>query len=134
LVQIFVLDNPLMQIISQFTDFINMLFSSKPGFQNIFDHYFFEQKYYLHTSASVENFAKLLNTNADKLNYISKKYNSSSFEELIQQSRYEHLMKEFQNPFNASLPIDSVIKLSGFDNNESFVNYAKEIQQNNLTK
>ena len=41
-------------------------------------------------------------------------------------------MKEFQNPFNASLPIDSVIKLSGFDNNESFVNYAKEIQQNNL--
>jgi len=109
-----------------------MLFSSKPGFNNIFDHYFFEQKYYLHTSASVENFAKLLNTNTDKLDYISKKYNLSSFNELIQKARYEHLLKEFQNPFNASLPIDSVIKLSGFDNNESFVNYAKEIQQNNL--
>jgi len=121
-----------MQILTQFTDFINMLFSSKPGFNNIFDHYFFQQKYYLHTSASVENFAKLLNTNADKLDYISKKYNMASFNELIQQARYEHLMKEFQNPFNASLPIDSVIKLSGFDNNESFVNYAKEIQQNNL--
>lgn len=121
-----------MQILTRFTDFINMLFSSKPGFNNIFDHYFFEQKYYLHASASLVNFAKLLNTNADKLNHISRKYNSSSFEELIQQSRYEHLLKEFQNPFNASLPIDSVIKLSGFDNNESFVNYAKEIQQNNL--
>ncbi len=121
-----------MQILTRFTDFINTLFPSKLGFQNIFEHYFFEQKYYLHTSASLQNFAKLLNTNADKLNHISNKYNSSSFEELIQQSRYEHLMKEFQNPFNASLPIDSVIKLSGFDNNESFVNYAKEIQQNNL--
>jgi len=121
-----------MQILNFFTDFINVIFPSKLGFQNIFDHYFFEQKYYLHTSASVENFAKLLNTNADKLNYISKKYNLSSFNELIQQARYEHLLKEFKNPFNASLPIDSVIKLSGFHNNESFVNYAKEVQQNNL--
>ena len=63
-----------MQILTRFTDFINTLFPSKLGFQNIFEHYFFEQKYYLHTSASLEN----------------------------------------------------------FDNNESFVNYAKEIQQNNL--
>jgi AraC-like DNA-binding protein len=121
-----------MKIITRFTVFINSLFPSKPGFNNIFNHYFFEQKYYLHNSASLENFAKLLNTNTDKLDYISKKYYSSSFQELIQQARYDHLLKEFQNPFNASLPIDSVIKLSGFDNNESFVNYAKEIQHNNL--
>jgi hypothetical protein len=32
--------------------------------------------------------------------------------------------------FNENLTIDALIKLSGFDNNESFVNYTKEKQQN----
>jgi hypothetical protein len=39
-------------------------------------------------------------------------------------------MQELKHPFNENLTIDSLIKLSGFDNNESFVKYAKEKQQN----
>ena len=37
-------------------------------------------------------------------------------------------MQEMKNPFNENLTIESLIKLSGFDNNESFATYVKEKQ------
>lgn len=34
-------------------------------------------------------------------------------------------MAEFQNPINTDLPIESVIRLCGFENNAAFVEYVK---------
>jgi hypothetical protein len=39
-------------------------------------------------------------------------------------------MKEFENPINADLPFESIIKLSGFDNNDSFLQFVHEKRKN----
>jgi hypothetical protein len=42
-------------------------------------------------------------------------------------------MAEFQNPINTDLPIESVIKLCGFENNLAFAAYVKEKHENSYT-
>jgi AraC-like DNA-binding protein len=98
--------------------------------KEILDHYFFENKYYLFSHASEDDFAKLLNISKEKLNSYSKFYFDQSFQSLINESRYNHVIEEFQNPINTDLPIDSVIKLCGFENNQAFVEYVKEKDEN----
>ncbi len=98
--------------------------------KNVFDHYFFDSKYYLQPTASSEDFAPVLNIEGEILDKISMSYYGLSFIELINEYRYQHFLQELKHPFNENLTIDSLIKLSGFDNNESFVKYAKEKQQN----
>ena len=97
----------------------------KNNSKEILDHYFFENKYYLLPNASEDDFSKLLNISKDRLKSYSKVYYTQSFQHLIDDSRYKHIMAEFQNPINSDLPIESVIKLCGFENNAAFVEYVK---------
>jgi hypothetical protein len=101
-----------------------------PTSKFVFDHYFFDFKYYLQKNASSEDFAPNLNIDPQSLDKISIAYYGHSFTMLINENRYKHFMQELEHPFNENLTIDALIKLSGFDNNESFVNYTKEKQQN----
>ena len=99
-----------------------------PTSKTVFDHYFFDSKYYLQKNASSEDFAPVLNIEAERLDKISMSYYGLSFIELVNEYRYQHFMQEMKNPFNENLTIESLIKLSGFDNNESFATYVKEKQ------
>ena len=103
--------------------------SSDAHDKNVFDHYFFDLKYYLNKDASVEHFADLLNSKPEKLDRIANAYYSNAFHLLINEYRYKHFLSEFESPFSANLSIDSIIKLSGFESNENFVAYVKEKQE-----
>jgi hypothetical protein len=93
--------------------------------KNLFDHYFFDLKYYLHKDASVGNFALLLNISIDKVSQISTTYYHFSFQELVNEHRCKQLMFELERPMNAGLSIESIIKLSGFEGNNQYVAYIK---------
>ena len=101
-----------------------------PTSKTVFDHYFLDFKYYLQKNASAEDFAPILNIKIESLDKISISYYGLSFIELINEYRNKHFLQEMEHPFNDNLTIESLIKLSGFDNNESFVKYAKEKQNN----
>ena len=119
-----------MSVLNIFKDFYSKYRQNDPTSKTVFDHYFFDSKYYLQPTASSEDFAPFLNIEGEILDKISMSYYGLSFIELINEYRYQHFMQELKHPFNENLTIDSLIKLSGFDNNESFVKYAKEKQQN----
>jgi hypothetical protein len=119
-----------MSVLNFFKDFYSKYRQNDPNSKTVFDHYFFDSKYYLQPTASSEDFAPVLNIDCEILDKISMSYYGLSFIELINEYRYQHFMQELKRPFNENLTIDSLIKLSGFDNNESFVKYAKEKQQN----
>ena len=110
-------------------DIISKFRSSDAQDKNVFYHYFFDLKYYLNKDASVEHFADLLNSNPEKLDRIAQTYYSNAFHLLINEYRYKHFLREFESPYNKDLSIESVIKFSGFDSNENFVEYVKEIQE-----
>jgi hypothetical protein len=42
---------------------------------------------------------------------------------LLNENRYKHLINELESPLNSSLTIDSILKLSGYANNQKFVDY-----------
>lgn len=122
-----------MSVLNFFKDFYVKYRQNDPTSKTVFDHYFFDSKYYLQPTASSEDFAPVLNIEGEILDKISMSYYGLSFIELINEYRYQHFMQELKRPYNENLTIDSLIKLSGFDNNESFVKYAKEKQQNPST-
>ena len=122
-----------MSVLNFFKDFYVKYRQNDPTSKTVFDHYFFDSKYYLQPTASSEDFAPVLNIEGEILDKISMSYYGLSFIELINEYRYQHFMQELKSPYNENLTIDSLIKLSGFDNNESFVKYAKEKQQNPST-
>jgi len=126
------ISNPYMKFFNILFGFFKGIFvkNLKNNSKEILDHYFFENKYYLTSNASEEDFSKLLNISIDKLNSYSKVYYAQSFQGLINESRYKHVMDEFQNPINEDIPIESVIKLCGFENNQAFVHYVKEKHEN----
>jgi AraC-like DNA-binding protein len=93
--------------------------------KKVFDHYFFDSKYYLHKDACLEDFSTLLNISAHQLDKISKVNYNCFFETLLNEYRFEHLINELDNPINSNLTIESILKLSGFDNNEQFVDFVK---------
>ena len=119
-----------MSLLKFFKEFVSNHRQNDPTSKTVFDHYFFDSKYYLQPTASSEDFAPVLNIEGEILDKITMSYYGLSFIELINENRYQHFMQELKRPFNENLTIDSLIKLSGFDNNESFVKYAKEKQQN----
>lgn len=116
----------IMSIFNFFKDFISKFRLNDPTSKTVFDHYFFDFKYYLQKNASCEHFAPLLNIEADVLDKISITYYGYPFNLLINEYRYKHFMEELGHPFNQNLSIESIIKLSGFDNNESFAEYMKD--------
>ena len=112
-----------------FKDLLSRFKSSDTNAKDVFDHYFFDLKYYLNKDASVEQFAHLLNYKSEKLDRIAITYYGNEFDLLINEYRYKHFLKEFESPYNKDLSIESVIKFSGFDSNENFVEYVKEMQE-----
>jgi hypothetical protein len=112
-----------------FKDLLSRFTSSDASAKNVFDHYFFDLKYYLNKDASVEHFAHLLNCKSEKLDRIAINYYGNEFDLLINEYRYKHFMSEFESPYNKNLSIESVIKFSGFDSNDDFVEYVKEMQE-----
>ena len=93
--------------------------------KKLFDHYFFDLKYYLHQDASVGNFAHLLNITTDRVSQISTTYYHYSFQVLVNEYRCEHLMLELEHPMNAGLSMESIVKLSGFESIEKYSEYLK---------
>jgi AraC-like DNA-binding protein len=90
-----------------------------------FEYYFFDHKYYLHQDSTTENFASLLNISVEDVDHISTSYHGVNFTALIDLHRYRFLIKELENPINSNLSIESVIKLCGFENVQSFYHSIK---------
>jgi len=93
--------------------------------KNIFDHYFFDLKYYLHQDASIENFAFLLNITSNKVARITSTYYHCSFQVLLNEHRCNQVLLELNNPVNAGLSMESIVKLSGFKSSEQYSDYLK---------
>ena len=94
--------------------------------KNVFDHYFFDLKYYLQKDASIKYFSHLLKVSAEKVDEISTVYYTLPFQILVNEYRYKHFIEEIENPINANLSVESIIHLCGFDSNDKFVEYVKE--------
>ena len=118
----------IMSLYNFFKNFFSKPHLSSNDSKSVFDHYFFDSNYYLQPNASIENFSILLNISPDQLNNISKVYYNCLFEKLLNQQRYVYFLDELNNPINANLSMESVIKLCGFQNEEKFVKYLKEIE------
>jgi hypothetical protein len=91
----------------------------------MFEYYFFDHKYYLHQDSTTENFAHLLKISIEEVDHISTCYHGVKFTALIDRHRYQFLIKELENPINSNLSIESVIKLCGFENVQSFYHSIK---------
>jgi len=115
---------------SLFSFFKNFFSKSHSGnttdTKSVFEHYFFDLKYYLHKEACIKNFSSLLEISPEKLDQFSKANYSIPFELLLNEHRYIHFMNELENPVNANLPFDSIIKLCGYENYHKFVDFVKE--------
>jgi len=96
-----------------------------PTPSKLFEYYFFDHKYYLHQDSTTENFANLLKISVEEVDHISTSYHGVNFTALIDLHRYQFLIKELENPINANLSIESVIKLCGFENIQSFYHSIK---------
>jgi hypothetical protein len=109
-----------------FKDIISKFRSSEAQDKNVFDHYFFDLKYFLQKDASINYFSNLLNVRPEKVDEISTAYYTLPFQILVNEYRYMHFIEEIENPINANLSIESIIHLCGFDSNDNFVQYVKE--------
>ena len=114
-----------MSLFTFFKDVISRNFLKDPTSKIVFDHYFFDLKYYLHIDASIADFSNLLNITSEKIDHISKEYYSCSFDILLNEHRYQHFVKELVSHHSTNLTIESIIKLSGFENNKKFSDFVK---------
>jgi hypothetical protein len=117
-----------MSLLVFFKSVISKFRKSDANDKIVFDHYFFDLKYYLHQETSSEEFSLLLNISIEKLDQISVCYYGTSFQSLLNECRYRHLMEELESPINSKLSIESVIKLCGFTGNENFADFLKTKQ------
>ena len=115
-----------MSLLFFFEDFIGKHRKKNAPLKNVFDHYFFDLKYYLQKDASIKYFSHLLKVSAEKVDEISTAYYTLPFQLLVNEYRYKHFIEEIENPINANLSIESIIHLCGFDSNDNFVEYVKE--------
>jgi len=115
-----------MSLFNFFKDFVKKHRLNEPASKNVFDHYFFDLKYFLHQDASIEKFASFLNISIEKLEHISNSYYILSFDALLNETRYKHFIDELESPYNQNLPIETIIKICGFENNNTFSNFVKE--------
>jgi len=115
-----------MSLFNFFMGLIGKQSSDSTPIKNVFDHYFFDLKYYLQKDASIKYFSHLLKVNDEKVDEISTVYYTVPFQLLVNEYRYMHFMEEIENPINADLSIESIINLCGFNSNDNFVDYVKE--------
>ena len=102
--------------------FLSLLFKKKQREKALFDHHFFECKYYLHKSASEEHMVNILNISIHQLNEITLNHYKMNFNELCEKYKFEHFWSEVTNPLNGDLPVHSIIESSGFASNADFNN------------
>jgi hypothetical protein len=114
-----------MSIFKYFKGFLENYVLHIPCKKKIFDHHFFDLKYYVHKTSSKESFARLLNISAEEVDQISISHYEVDFTTLIDECRCQLLIKELDNPINYTLPFESVVKLCGFNNIESFCHFIK---------
>ena len=95
----------------------------------VFDHYFFDLKYYLHKEACIEDFSLLLNMPTEDILKITNSSYCLSFQDLINENRYRHFLNELESPINSNLSIECIIKLCGYENSDNFINYANAIRK-----
>jgi AraC-like DNA-binding protein len=119
-----------MQIINFLKDLIPIKRTNDAYNKKVFDHYFFDLKYYLHKDACIEDFSFLLNIHTDDIVKITNSFYNLSFQELINENRYRHFLNELESPINANLSIDSIIKLCGYEHSENFIDYANAKRKN----
>jgi AraC-like DNA-binding protein len=119
-----------MSLIHFFKDFILKFRQNDTTSKSVFDHYFFDSKYYLQPTASIEDFSELINISPDHLNHISKVYYNCLFETLLNEYRYNYFLDELNNPINSNLTMDSVIKLCGYDSKDKFLDVVKNHTNN----
>jgi len=122
-----------MSLLNLFKDFILKYRHNDSTIKNVFRHYFFDLKYYLHKDASTEDFSILLNICPEQLDQFSKTFYNSSFETLLNEYRYIHFMNELESPVNSNLSFESIIKLCGYENNDKFVEYVNEKNSKSYT-
>jgi len=113
-----------MSIFNFFKVIIPQSHTKVANYKKVFDHYFFDLKYYLHKDACIENFSFLLNICTDDIIKITNSFYNLSFQELINENRYRHFLNELESPINSNLSIDSIVKLCGYDNCDKFIDYA----------
>ena len=99
---------------------IRNFLNKESRYKHLFDHHFFANQYFLHKSASLDNMAKILNINIEKVNQITLSHYGKSFETLCSEYKFKHFWEEFTNPLNAELPVESIIKSAGFNSNDDF--------------
>jgi AraC-like DNA-binding protein len=114
-----------MSVFDFFKDVILKYRQNEPSCKTVFEHYFFDLKYYLHPTASIQDFSKLLNISPNQLNHISKVNYDCLFETLLNEHRYKHFLNELESPINSNLTIESIFKLSGFEDNDKFIDFVK---------
>lgn len=119
-----------MQLVSRLLLFLNKLISPREESIYLFEHHFFDLKYYLNPIASEQNFAQQLNITVEKLNLISQYYYNNSFEFLMNEKRYQYFLKEMQNPLNANLSVKSILHSCGFGNSTAFVDFINQRNKN----
>jgi hypothetical protein len=98
--------------------------------KSLFDYYFFDLKYYLHRDASINEFSSLLGLSIEEIEAFTKTNYNSTFQAIIDNHRYKFFIKELWSPINSNLPIESIIKISGFESNSSFAQFLKEKDNN----
>jgi hypothetical protein len=109
-----------MSLTNFFKNFLVKYFLKDAINKKVFDHYFFDSKYYLQKDACLEDFSTLLNISAHQLDKISKVNYDCLFETLLNEHRYKHFLNELESPINSNLTIESIFKLSGFEDNGKF--------------
>ena len=92
----------------------------------LFNHHFFNNRYYLQKSASDEYMAFILNITVSELNIIVKQSYDHDFKTLCDLYRFKHFWEEFTNPLNANLPVQSIISSCGFNSVDDFKDSMKE--------
>ena len=117
-----------MPLFNLFKDFIIKYRLKSCTNKNVFDHYFFDLKYYLHNDASIEDLSSLLNISTQKLDQIAIENYACSCELLINEYRYKQFLEELESPLNSSLTIESLLKISGFENNKQFIDFVQSKQ------
>ena len=115
-----------MSLFKHFKGFLEEYILHIPYKKNLFDHHFFDLKYYVHKTSSKERFARLLNMSTEEVDHISIGYYGVYFTTLIDEFRCQLLIKELENPINYTLTFESVVELCGFNNTESFCHFFKQ--------
>jgi AraC-like DNA-binding protein len=121
-----------MSLFNYFKDIISKFRLNDPTSKTVFDHYFFDLKYYLHQETSSDEFSILLNISSEKLDQITYQNYGSSFQNLVNECRYRHVLEEMESPINSNLSIESIVRLSGFKDNDNFVDFIKTKEGNSL--